>query len=107
LLNERRLNHGQAAGSEQRAADTFERARHDEHLDRWRECAQCRGKSKPHRAYDKHASPTEAIAERAAEQNQRREGERVAVDGPLQTVEAGVQVTAERRQSDGHDGGVQ
>ena len=47
------------------------------------------------------------VAERAAEQDQRRERERVRRDRPLQRVEADAQVAADRRQRDVDDGRVE
>ena len=50
-----------------------------------------------------HEPPPEAVAERRAGQQQDGEDERVGVDGPLETAEAGVQVTADHRDRRRHD----
>ena len=96
----------QAARREQCAADALQGARGHQELDGGRQRAQGRGHGKPERADDEDASPAEAVAKRAAEQDERRERQRVAGDRPLQAGEAGVQVGTERRQRDVDDGGV-
>src|SRR6266851_5412600 len=53
-----------------------------------------------------HPPPPPAVAERAGEQDQRGQGQRVGRDGPLQALEAGVQVPPDRWQRDGDHGGV-
>ena len=54
-----------------------------------------------------HAAAPEAVAERAAEDDQRAEGEQVRVGDPLQVAEAGVQVARDRRQRDVDHRGVE
>ena len=48
-----------------------------------------------------------AVAERAAEQDQRREREQVAVDRPLEAGDVGVEVASELRQRDVDDRGLE
>ena len=57
----------------------------DEHLDVRRRAAQQRRGREPHGADHEDPAPAEAVAERAAEQDQRREREQVAGQHPLQT----------------------
>ena len=59
----------------------------DEHRDVRREPAEQRRQREPDDADEEHPPPAEPVAERAAEQDQRGQGQRVAVDGPLQAGE--------------------
>ena len=56
---------------------------------------------------DEHPAPAEEITSAAAQQQQTAEGERVAVDDPLQVGGIEAQGMLDRRQSDVHDGGVE
>ena len=47
------------------------------------------------------------VAERAAEEQQRAEGDEVAVEDPLETAQAGVEVLADGRQRHVDDGPVE
>jgi hypothetical protein len=55
---------------------------------------------------EQRAPAAEAIAERAGQQQQRREDQGVGVDHPLQLADVRVQVAHERRQRDVDDGVV-
>ena len=97
---ERRRDQRQAARGQQRAADALQRAPGDEELHRRREPAERRGHREPHDADDEDPAAAEAVAERAAEQDQPGEGERVAVDRPLQRREARVELGADALERD-------
>ena len=60
-----------------------------------------------HEAGDEDPPAAEAIAERAAEQQERGERDEVRVDRPLQTRDVGLQVAADRRQRDVDDRAVE
>ena len=96
---ERGLDDREASRREQRAPDPLQRAGGDQRLDARRERAQQRGDGEPDDADHEDAAPAEAVAERAAQQQQSREGQGVGVDRPLQAAEAGVEVVADRRAS--------
>ena len=100
LLHEGGIDDGEAARCEQRTANALERARGDQHLDVGRQRAQRRGNREPDGAEHEYSTSTVPVAERAAQENERSQRERVTGDRPLQSVELGVQVVAERRQGD-------
>ena len=79
----------------------------DEHEQVRGEPAQQGRQREPHHADEEDPAAAEQVAERAAEQDQRGEGEGVAVDGPLQAVQRGVQVPADRRECHVDDGPVE
>jgi hypothetical protein len=66
----------------------------------WAMPAQRRGEREPDRAEHEHPSPAEPVAQRTAEQDERRQGERVAVQRPLQAAEVGAEIVADARQRD-------
>ena len=106
LRRERRLDHRQAARGQQRPADALQRPGGDQQRRGRGQPAQQRRGREPDHADHEHAAAAVAVAERAAEQDQRREGQRVGGDGPLQRGEVGLQVLADRRQRDVDDRGV-
>jgi hypothetical protein len=56
---------------------------------------------------DEHPAAAEAIPERAAEQDERGQGQRVAVERPLQPVEPGAEVLADGREGHVDHGGIE
>ena len=100
------LQDRQAARRQQRAADALHRAGGHQRLDVRREPAGQGRHGEPDGADDEDPPAAEAVAQRAAEQDQRGEGQRVGVDRPLQPGHAGVQVLADLGQRDVHDRGV-
>ena len=101
------LDDRQAAGGQQRAADPLQQPRADQQLDARRDRAEQRGDGEEADAEDEDAPPPVAVAERAAEQDQRGEGQQVAVEDPLQGAGAGVEVAADVRQRDVDHGAVE
>ncbi len=85
---ERRRDDREAARREQRPADALCRPRGDEQLDVRGEPAGERGQREPDHADDEDPPTSEMVAQRATEQDERGERERVGVDGPLQVDEA-------------------
>ena len=66
-----------------------------------------RGQREPDHADQEHPAAAEPVAERAAEQDQPGQRERVAVDRPLQPAQRGVQVPADGGQRDVDHGRVE
>jgi hypothetical protein len=97
----------QRTGGEQRAADALQRPRADEHADVGGQAAQRRGQREPDHPDHEHAAPAEPVAERAAEQDQPGQGERVGGDRPLQAGQGGVQALADGGQGHVDHGAVQ
>ena len=87
LLPEGRLQDGEAARGQQRAADALQRPGRTSSLERRGERAEQRGGREPDDPDHEDPAAAEPVAERAAEQDQRGQRERVAVDGPLQPGE--------------------
>jgi hypothetical protein len=97
LGRERLADQGQRERHYDRAADALQRPRPDQHA---RARRQCRGRGRGAEQEDadrEHAPATEAVPERSTGQQEAGEGEVVGVDGPLQALEAGVQVSPQRR----------
>ena len=104
---ERRLKDGEAARREQRPADSLERpGGHKPPGGRSQGAQQRRGREPDH-AREEHAPAAEPITQRTADQDQRRQRQRVGVQDPLQARYARAQLGAERGQRDVHDGGVE
>jgi len=103
---EGRLDDRQAGRCHQRAADTLHSPRGYQPSDAGRGRAQHRRQREPAQADQEHPPPPPPVAERAGQQDQRGQGQRVARDGPLQCPEAGVQVPSDRGQRDGDHRGV-
>ena len=93
LVPERGLDEREAARGEQRAADALQGAGRDELAGGLREPAQQRGRGEPADADDEHLAAAVAVTQRAAEQDERGQRQRVRGDGPLQAR------TAPRRSS--------
>ena len=107
ILGEGGLQDGQAARGQQRPADALQGARRDQHPDVRRHPAQQRRDGEPHGADDEHLPPPVAVPERAAEQQQPGQGERVGVHHPLQAGHAGVELPADGRERDADHGRVE
>ena len=88
----------QRARHQQRPGDSLQGAGADQELDRGRDRAERRGGAEGDQAVDKHAAAAELIAERAADQQQRDQGQHVGLDHPLLPGKAGVEAVADRRQ---------
>jgi len=97
----------ETSGGEHRGAHALERAGADEELDARRGRAQHGGTREPGDADEEHAAPTEPVTQRAAEKQEAGERQRVRVDHPLQARQTRVEVLADRRQRDVHDGRVE
>ena len=106
-MPDRRLDHRQAAGRQQRARGALEDAGEDELAGVLGEPAERRRHGEPDDADDEDLPPAVAVAEAAAEEDQGREGEEVAVADPLQVGEAGVEVLADPDQGDVDDRAVE
>ena len=92
---ERRRDQREAARGEQRAADALQGPGRDQLLDVRGQPADQRGEREPHDPDQEHPPPAEVVAQRAAEQDQRGERERVGVDRPLQAGEPGAELGAD------------
>jgi len=79
----------------------------DQHLHVHRGGAQRGGHREPDRADHEHPAPAVPVAERAAQQDQPGQRERVGVHDPLQLGDRSVQLLADRREGDVDDGSVQ
>ena len=104
---ERRRDDGQAAGDEQGGAHPLHRAGGDEDPDVRRQAAQDRGGREAGQAQEEHALAAVPVAERAAEQHERAEGDEVGVHHPLQLGGARVEVLRDGGQGDVDDRAVE
>ena len=111
---ERGGDEGEAPGCEQRAADALQRPRRDQDLGGGGQAAGERRQREPRHADEEDPLAAEVVAERATEQDQRRQRQRVGVDRPLQIAEPGVEVVPDARQRhvddravDHHDPGAE
>ncbi len=93
-------------GREQGRADALHRSRRDQHLDVHGETAGEGRGGEPHDTDHEHATSTVPVTQRAAEQDERGQGQGVGRHRPLQRGEVGIQRGADRGQRDVHDGGV-
>jgi len=87
-VHEAGLDDGQAARCQQGPADALQRSGGDQQRQRRCEAAQQRRQREQMAADDEDAPPPEAVAQRAAQQDERSQRERVAVDDPLQAADA-------------------
>jgi len=101
------LQDRQAAGREQRTANPLQQSRGNQRRQVGRQPADQRRGGEPDHANHEHASPPEPIAQRAPEQNERRQRQQIARDGPLQSVDARLQIAADGRQRHVDDGAVE
>jgi hypothetical protein len=90
-----------------RRAGALQRTRGNERRGVGGEPAGERGKREDPNANGIHAPGAEAVAEHAGREHEYREHKRVGVDHPLQARHVGVQVGAESRERDVHDGHVE
>jgi hypothetical protein len=89
---DRGLDHGQAARREQSGAGALENPGGHELVGGDRHRAQQRADREPRHADDEDAAAAVPVTQGTADQDQRGEGEQVAVGDPLQLLEAGVEV---------------
>jgi hypothetical protein len=101
------LDHRQAARGQQRPAHALQHAGDDQRLRVGRDAAQQGGEGEPRRADHEDPPPAEAVAQRAAEQDQAGQGEQVAVGDPLELGERRVEVLADGLQGDVDDRAVE
>ena len=88
----------QRARHEQRPGDPLQGAGADQELDRGRERAEDRGDAEGDQAGDEDPPPPELVAERAADQEQRDQGQHVGLDHPLLAGQPRVEPVGDRRQ---------
>ena len=94
-------------GVEQRGARPLHRPGRDQEPGVRRQAAGERREREPHRADHEDLPAAVDVAERAAEQQQAGQRQRVAVDDPLHAGHGGVEVPADRGQRDADHGGVE
>jgi hypothetical protein len=94
------FDHRQAPRGQERAPDPLHHPRGDEDLDRGGHRAQQRRHREQANADHEDTAPAVAIAQRSAEEDQRCQGELVAVENPLERACRGVQVAPDRGQRD-------
>ena len=92
---------------QQRPADSLQQPPEDQQLDVRGDRAERRGDGEEADTEDEDAPPPVAVAERAAEQDQRSQGQQVAVEDPLQSAGAGAEVAADLRQRHVDHGAVE
>ena len=95
-----------AAGREQRAGHTLERAGAHQHLDRRRERAQHRGGPEACYSEREHTALAEDVTQRPADQQQRAERQEVGVRRPLLAGQPAAEVLFDRGQGHVDDGRV-
>ena len=100
------LDDRQALGYEQRGADSLEGTSRDQHAGAGRDPTEQRGGGEPQHADDEAAPAPVVIADRAADQDEGRQGQSVGRHGPLERLQPAVEGAADRRQGDVHDGAV-
>ena len=104
---ERRGDDRQRRRVHQRRAGTLQDPRSDEHVAAGREAAQQRGEREHHDAHHEDQASAVRVGELAADQHQRREGERIARDDPLELREPDTEIALDRGKRDVHDGVVE
>ncbi len=103
VAHEHGLQQGERGRREEGGAHPLQRPRRDEELDVGGEPARGRGDGEPDRADDEHPAPAPAVAGGAAEQDERRQGEQVGRDHPLQRGHADAEVLADVGEGDVDD----
>jgi hypothetical protein len=93
LWAERGRDDREAPGHEHRGGDPLERPRRDQERDRRRESADGGGGGEADEAEQEHASPSEQVAERASEDEERAEREEVRGEHPLHRRQTDTEVT--------------
>ena len=91
------------AGFISAAPDALEDARGDQLVARPREAAPQRRRREDRDADDEDQPAAVRVCDLSADEHQRREGQRVAGDDPLELGEVGPEVPLDRRQRDVHD----
>ena len=94
---------GEAARHEHGPAHALEGSRRDQCADARREAAQDGRGGEPDQPEHEQTPAAVLVAERAAQQEQRAQGQQVAVQGPLQSREPAAQVVADVGQRHVHD----
>ena len=100
LVPERRLDQRQRAGRQQCGADPLEHAQRDELAGALGGGAQRGRHEEPRDPDEVDPSPPEPVAEGAADEHERGQGEQVAVDHPLQLGQRGAEVAPDGAQRD-------
>ena len=103
LVTKAGLDHRQAPGGEQRTTDPLHDPRRDQRLVARGDRAEQRGQREQPDPDDEDPAAPVAVAERAAEQDQGRKRQQIAVEDPLQPARRRVEVLADRRQRDVDD----
>jgi hypothetical protein len=106
LRREGGAEHREARGHEQRGPNSLHGPRGDEGNRTGRESATERSDGERRRADGEESLPAEAVSERASDENQRGEKQRVGLHDPLGAGNADAQVLLEHRQRHAHDGPV-
>src|SRR5690606_9775566 len=101
------LQDRQAHRRQQRRTDALQQARHDQHFDRQRQRAQQRRRGEPDRTDDEDPAAPEPVSERTTQQDQRRQRQQIAVEGPLQPGAFSVQHFGYRGRRGVADGGAE
>ena len=94
---------GQGQRGDDRAADALQRPGGDERAGGRRQRRGGARGGEERKADEEQPAAAEAVAERGARDEHDRERERVGVDRPLQRLQRGAEVRADRRQRDGDD----
>src|SRR5581483_2944631 len=97
----------EALGNQERGCDALERAPDDEHAEAGGEGAANRRNAERQDATREYALAAQPIADRAADQNQRRQEQQIDLDDPLRADDRGVQLLLDDREHDGDDGPIE
>jgi hypothetical protein len=97
---EGRADHGEGARGEQGRADALNRPPRDQQFDRRSEGAGDGGEGEDGHADQEDEPPAEAVARRAADQDQGAEGQQIGVGHPLDGGGPGAEIALDRRQGD-------
>ena len=92
------VDHRQRAGHQERGADALQAAGGHQHPAAGRHRAQHRRHREDHQAHPQHRQPAELIGDRPCDEDQRAEGQQVAVHHPLLQRQAATEFPADRRQ---------
>jgi hypothetical protein len=96
----------ETAGHDERRACSLDHSSADENLGSWRSSARHRG-NQHHGQTDHQDTPsTKPVGQRSGQQEESGNADQVSGHHPLQTCDAGVQATTDRRDSQGDDIGV-
>ena len=92
------VDHRQRAGHQERGADALQAAGGDQHPAAGGHRAQHRRHREDDEAHPQHRQPAELIGDRPGDEDQRAEGQQVAVHHPLLQRQAAAELPADRRQ---------